>query len=51
MLQVVSISKTDIIATSEDMANRGTVDDPTKILAPGMRGIFDPDDSWANAGY
>ena len=49
VLQVVSINKKDIIATS-DPALGGVFNGET-ILAPGQRGLFDPDDSWANAGY
>ena len=47
MLQVVSINKKDIIATSE-LGKRG---ETGTILAPELRGVFDPSDDWANAGY
>ena len=48
MLQVVSIKKSDIIVTSPNSTNDNFYEGkPT--LSPGR--IFDPDDSWANAGY
>ena len=50
MLQVVSINKNDIIATSNlGKGNRNwNTGDP--VLAPD-RTIFDPDDAWSTAGY
>lgn len=44
--QVVCLNNHDIVTLSRN-------DDPTdeRGSAPGMRGLFDPDDSWANAGY
>ena len=47
MLQVVSISKKDIIVTSLEVYN--TAGNGLRGDAPGMR-IFDLDDSW-DAGY
>ena len=43
MLQVVSINKNDIIATSD--FGSGTKNG-NQACAPGQRGMFDPDDSW-----
>ena len=53
MLQVVSIRKQDIIATSDQMGKNGNYGDGSGISlgAPGLRTVFDPDDTWANAGY
>ena len=47
MLQIVSISKKDIIATS-DPALTGTYSGG-EVLAPDRYNMFG--DSWANAGY
>ena len=48
MLQVVSIKKNDVIVTSPTL---GADYNGETILAPGVRGIFDPSEEWANAGY
>lgn len=50
MLQIVGINKSDIITTSTTL-NVNSTATSTWGDAPGMRGLFDPDDSWANAGY
>lgn len=49
MLQIVSIKDNDILTTSTLNVNTGI--SVNNQFAPGQRGVFDPDDSWANAGY
>ena len=48
MLQIVSISKNDIIATSD--FGSGTKSG-SAACAPDRFNVFDPSDDWANAGY
>lgn len=48
-LTVVNMKHNDIVTASDPILS-GTYSGGT-ILAPGQRGVFDPDDSWANAGY
>lgn len=48
MLQIVSINKNDIITTSD--FGSGTKNG-NEACAPDRFSVFDPDDSWANAGY
>lgn len=46
-LMVVHMSNNDIVTIS-----RSTTDyTGGTILAPELRGVFDPSDDWANAGY
>lgn len=47
MLNVVSINKRDIIATSTDAPLSNTTQDNGAALGAGLRGLFDPyDNSW-----